>query len=117
MKSTKPKKQRIAQKQASLHARKRLLGCHLSKELQKKYEKRTVTIRKGDKVKVMAGQFKTKTGKIEEINTKTSKVFINGVEFQKKDGTKIRVPVHVSNIMITELNLDDKKRQEILKRK
>ena len=105
------------QRDRSLHQRKKMLGCHLSRDLQKKYSKRSVVVIKGDKVKVMAGQFKGKAGKVEDIDTKNSKLFINGVEFQKKDGTKIKVPVHVSNVMITDLKLDDKKRQEILKRK
>lgn len=117
MKSSKPKKQRIAQKEAPLHLKRKMLGARLSPELQKKHNKKTVIVIKGDKVTVMVGQFKGKTGKIEDINTKNSKVRVNGVEFQKKDGTKVRMPIHASNLMITELKLDDKKRQEILKRK
>jgi large subunit ribosomal protein L24 len=117
MKSSKPKKQRIMQKKASLHIKGKMLGCHLSDDLKKKYDKRSIRVRKGDKVKVMSGQFKGKTGKVEEVNVKNSKIYVNGVEYQKKEGTKIKMPIHASNVMITELNLEDKKRQEILKRK
>jgi large subunit ribosomal protein L24 len=65
----------------------------------------------------MRGQFKDKSGKVEEINTKTRKVYIAGIEYQKKEGTKVKFPIYVSNLMITELELSDKKRQESLKRK
>jgi large subunit ribosomal protein L24 len=117
MKSSKPKKQRIMQKEAPLHLKRKMMGCHLSEELQKKHNKKSISAIKGDKVKVMSGQFKGKTGNIEKIDTKKLKVVVSGVEIQKKDGTKIRMPIHISNVMIIELKLDDKKRQEILKRK
>lgn len=105
------------QKNLPLHLKGKLLGGHLSHELRKKHNKRAVRIVKGDKVKVMSGQFKGKSGKVEDVNMKNSKVIISGIDFQKQDGTKIRMPVNASNVMITELNLSDKKRQEILKRK
>ena len=94
-----------------------MMKAHLSKELSKKFNKRTARVIKGDKVKIMKCQFKGKSGKVEEVNTKNYKVFVAGIEMQKTEGTKIRIPIAVSNLMITELNLSDKKRQEILKRK
>ena len=50
-------------------------------------------------------------------NIKTKKLYIENIELQKKDGTKTQYPIHHSNVMITELNLKDKKRSEIIKRK
>ena len=93
------------------------MTAHLSKELREKQGKRAVQLRKGDKVQVMRGQFKKKIGKIERINLKKSKVYVNGIEMIKKDGTKVLYPIHPSNLMILELNLDDKKRVQALKRK
>ena len=116
-KSAKPKNQRKYRFNAPLHKRNNMMKSHLSKELSKKFSKRTARVIKGDKVKIMKGQFKGKSGKIEEVNMKDYKVFIAGIETQKTEGTKVRIPIAVSNIMITELNLSDKKRQEILKRK
>ena len=88
------------------------MGCHLSKELRGKYKKRNITIRKGDSVKVLRGQFKGKTGKIDRVEIKKSKVYITGIEVVKKDGTKALYPIHPSNLVITDLNLEDKKRME-----
>jgi len=116
-KSAKPKNQRKYRANAPLHRRSKMMNAHLSKELSKKFGKRTARVIKGDKVKIMKGQFKGKSGKVEEINLKNYKVFVAGIELQKTEGTKVRIPIAVSNIMITELNLSDKKRQEILKRK
>ena len=41
---------------------------------------------------------------------KTSKVYIDGIEFNKKDGNKTFYPINPSNIVITDLILEDKKR-------
>lgn len=115
--SKQPRKQRKYRYNAPLHIKTKFMSAHLSKELRQKHKKRSFSVRKGDKVKVMRGQFKKKTGKIERIDVKKSRVYITGIEFIKKDGTKTMYPINPSNLMIIELNLDDKKRSEALKRK
>lgn len=85
--------------------------------MKKKYGKRAAGIRRGDKVKIMRGQFKKKTGKIERVDLKKSRVYITGIEVIKKDGTKTLYPIHPSNLIITDLYLDDKKRVKVLERK
>lgn len=102
---------------APLHAVSNLMSSMLSKELKKKHGKNSIGIRKGDKVKVMVGQFKGKTGKIEKVSLARKKVFIEGVYLLKKDGKRSAYAIHPSNLMITELNLEDKKRSKSLERK
>ena len=41
-------------------------------------------------------------------------MYITGVEMIKKDGTKAFYPIHPSNLVVTELNLDDKKRMAVV---
>lgn len=108
--SKQPRKQRKYSYNAPLHIKRKFFGAHLSKELRQKYGIRSISLRKEDKVKVMRGSFKGKTGKIDRVNSKNIKVYITGIERIKKDGTKVLIPIHPSNLMITELNLDDKKR-------
>ena len=115
--SSKPRKQRKYKIAAPLHIRQKFIHAHLSKDLRKKYGKRSVGMRKGDKVRVIAGKFTKHEGKIEEINLKEANVFVNGIETTKRDGTKKMLALHPSNVMIIELNLDDKLRQKILERK
>ncbi len=86
------------------------MASSLSKELRKKYNRRSFRIRKGDKVKIMRGQFKGKEGKIEEVDLKNYKVYIENIEVVKKDGTKTKYPLHPSNLSIVEFNTDDKMR-------
>ena len=110
--SKQPRKQRKYRKNAPRHIRNKFLSIHLSKELRKEYKKRNITIRKGDKVKVLRGQFKGKTGIVDRINTKKVKIYVTGLEMIKKDGSKTFYPVDPSNLIITEFNLEDKMRKK-----
>ena len=115
--SSKPKKQKKYRLNSPLHIKQGIVHSHLSKELRKKYNKRSIGLRKGDKVKVMRGGFRKHEGKIESVNLKKFKVLVSGIELTKKDGTKSRPYMEPSNLMVTELNLEDKWRQKILERK
>ncbi len=104
------RKQRKYRHNAPLHLRHRFFHSTLSKELRKEYKKRAVRVRKGDIVKVMRGSFKGKNGKVESVNLKRMKVYVEGIDYIRKDGRKVKVAFDPSNLMITELNTDDKKR-------
>ena len=115
--SKKPNKQRKYIANAPNHISSKMICSMLSDELKKKHNKNNLRVIKGDRVKILRGQFKGKSGKVENVNIKTKKLYIENIELQKKDGTKTQYPIHHSNVMITELNLKDKKRSEIIKRK
>jgi large subunit ribosomal protein L24 len=108
--SKQPRKQRKYSANAPLHLKRKLLSVNLSKELRKKYSRRNIPARKGDTVKIKVGKFKKKQGKIISIDTKTSKIKIEGITIKKQDGSKANVKIHPSNLQIIELNLNDKKR-------
>ena len=112
--SKQPRKQRKYLYNAPIHIKKKFLSANLSKELREKYNRRSFPLRKGDEVKVMRGEFKGKTGKVNRINLKESKVYIDGITRKKVDGSDISVPIHPSNLKIVDLNLSDKKRLESL---
>jgi large subunit ribosomal protein L24 len=110
--SKKPKKQNKYRANAPLHVKRKMLHVQLSKELRKKYGMRNITINKGDTVKVMKGKFKKKQGKVTEVNTKRLRIFVEGVQVKKQDGSKANVFIRPSNLQIIELNFD-KKRSKI----
>ena len=112
--SKQPRKQRKYMKNAPLHIKRKMLASRLSKELTKRHGRRSITIRTGDIVKVVRGNFKNHSGKIERVLTKKFKVHIEGVQNLKRDGNKAYYPLHPSNLIITELNLSDKLRQKKL---
>jgi len=117
-KSSKQKRKKVKYKENSpLHLRKKFLSANLAKELRKKHKKRSISLRKGDLVKVMRGEFYGKEGKIESVDLKKMRASIEGIKKQKKDGSKINIHFNASNLQIKNLNLDDKEREKILLKK
>jgi large subunit ribosomal protein L24 len=109
--SKQPRKQRKFIAKAPLHIKRKMLSIRLSKDLIKKHEQKNIVARKGDIVKIMKGNFKKKQGKITEIKLKTSKIYVEGIQVKKMDGSKANVPLKAPNLQIIELNLNDKKRK------
>ena len=115
--STQVRKQRKFRANAPLHTKHTFLSAHLSKPLQQKYGKRNLPLRKGDEVLVMRGSFRKKTAKIAAVNLKRSKVFLEGIQRAKRDGTKVNVPFSPHILQIQNLILDDKERTNAVQRK
>lgn len=115
--STQPRKQRKYTYAAPLHLKQKDLHVHVTPELRKKYGIRNVRVRKGDKVKILRGQFAKKEGKIERVDIKRTRLFMSGAELIKKDSSKTLYPLHPSNLIILELDLGDKKRRAKLEGK
>jgi large subunit ribosomal protein L24 len=107
--STQRRKQRKYRYNAPIHVLGNFMNAHLVKNLREKYQTRSIRIRVGDKVKILRGQNKKKEGKISRVDVKNSKVFVEGIERGKGDGSKSFYPINPSNVMILEL-IDDKKR-------
>tara|TARA_Y100000310_G_C20116863_1_gene549662 strand:+ start:116 stop:514 length:399 start_codon:yes stop_codon:yes gene_type:complete len=115
--SKNPSKQRKYRYNAPLHIKQKLMHVNLSLELRKKYDYRQFGIRKGDTVTIMRGDHKKKSGKVSKVMLKVEKVYIEGVETIKKDGSTVQVPIKPSNLRITSLDLEDKKRRKKLEMK
>ena len=109
-KSVQPRKQRAYTRNCPVHIKGNMMCSHLSKELKEKHGFRSIRIKKGDKIKVLRGQFKGVIGKVENVNTKRQRIFVTGVEQEKMDGSKALYPIHPSNVSIIELELEDKRR-------
>lgn len=117
MKTTKPRIQRKKLYQAPLHKRYKLFSAPLSPELKSSHNTNSVPVRAGDTVQVMRGDHKGIEGKISRVDLREYRIFVEGVARDKIDGSTALVPIHPSKVTITRLNLEDKWRREILKRK
>jgi len=115
MKLAKIKKQQI--NKAMNQILNKQICAPISKELRKKYSRRSIRIMTNDTVKVMRGEYKGLTGKVTKISTETSGVAIEGNKKEKLKGEKIDVYIHSTNMVITSLNTDDKWRLKILEKK
>ena len=103
--------------QATLQTRSKQMGSALSKDLQKKYGKKSARVVEGDSVTILRGEFKGVDGKISKISTQKSSVAIDGVKKEKTKGDKFDVYIHTSNLVITSLNSNDKWRMAKLEGK
>lgn len=115
--SSQPRKQRKYRANAPLHIRGNMIAAHLSKELRDKHKKRSVPVVKGDKVKILRGQFRNTIGKVDRVLRKKYKLHIEGVEQEKINGQKAKYPIDPSNVTIIDLNKNDKKRVGAISRK
>ena len=106
MKPTKMRNKMIYQ--ATYQLKSKQLGSALSKDLHKKYGKRSVRVIEGDHVAILRGEFKGVDGKVSKISTQKSSVAIDGVKKEKTKGEKFDVYIHTSNLVVTSLNTGDK---------
>ncbi len=117
IKSKNPKKQRKYRANAPSKIKENFLSIHLDKNLKKKYLCRNIRARIADKIKILRGNFKGQEVKIESVDVKHSKIYSSKIVRTKKEGSTTKIPLEPSNLMLTDLNLDDKKRLKILERK
>lgn len=112
--SSQPRKQRYFRANAPMHVRQNFVNVHISKDLAKRLgiKKRSIEVRKGDTVKIMSGDSRGKSGKVTSVNLKTSKVLIEGVSRRNAKNKELLVPIHASNLYITDLDISDKLRAE-----
>ncbi|MDH3610416.1 MAG: 50S ribosomal protein L24 [Nitrosopumilus sp.] len=106
MKPTKMRNKMIYR--ASQVTKSKQISSPLSKELQKKYTKKSVRVVEGDSIKIVRGEFKGVDGKIAKISIQKNSLAIEGVKKEKTKGEKFDVYVHSSNVIVTGLNSDDK---------
>ena len=106
MKPTKMRNMMIYQ--ATHKTKSKQLGSTLSKDLHKKYGKRSVRVIEGDSVTIQRGEFKGVDGKVSKVSVPKSSVAIEGVKKEKTKGDKFDVYIHTSNLVVTSLSTEDK---------
>jgi len=109
-----PSKQRLLHYHAQKHQLPKMMSAHLSPDLRAKYGRRSIPVRVGDTVKVMRGEYRGVQGKVKRVSRLRKFAYIEGLTRKRADGREVDIPVHVSNLMIMSLNLDDRHRKRKL---
>ncbi|MGC9780460.1 MAG: 50S ribosomal protein L24 [Candidatus Heimdallarchaeota archaeon] len=113
-----PSKKRKQLYTAPLHRRRKLLTAPLTPVLAEKEGIRQLVIRKGDSVRIRKGSFRGIEGEVSKIDYKTMRLTIEGVTFEKSDGSAQHFPVRACNCEIINLkNMKDKRRKAIVDRR
>ncbi|MFB6203221.1 MAG: 50S ribosomal protein L24 [Candidatus Nanohaloarchaea archaeon] len=110
--STNPTKQRNYRENAPQHIKDKLVSANLAPELREELGTRSLNLNVGDRVEVMRGDEKGKRGIISEIDRDEQKVYVDGIEVEKNDGTMREKALRPSNLQIHALNLEDSDRIE-----
>ena len=124
MVSKKAGKQRLASRDAPIHVRRKRMRSRLITEDQQLMHIRSVTVREGDEVEVLRGDFshpnsakadsrgkrlgqsRGRSGvaaKVGSIDTKSGYIFIDGLSHTTADGKEEPLPIHPSNVVVTKL--------------
>lgn len=99
-----------------MHSRHKFLSAHLGPELREKYRTRSLPVRKGDRVRILSGDFKKLEGEVIEVDTKRRFVQVKGAVVTKADGTEVPTMIRPSNVMLLKL-AEDRERTQILERR
>ena len=109
--SKQPRKQRTRTERAPLHERHKQVRAHLSADLREEYGRRSVRVNEGDTVEVQRGDFAGETGEVAEVDLKDASVFVEDVTVEAADGEEVPRPLEASNLVVTDLDLSDDRRE------
>lgn len=114
---TKPSTSRKRRYTAPNHLKRRYLSAPLSPSLRAEHGTRSMPIVQDDTVSITKGDRKLSEGRVLRVDVKDCRLYVEGVTRTRMDGSTVQIPIKPANVMITRLNLNDKKRREILERK
>ncbi len=110
-------KQRKRLYNASWSSAIKLMSVPLSKDLKARLKIKSIPVRANDTVKIVSGGFKGRSGKVARTDVKRRLVYVEGITGKAQKGKTKLVGIHVSNLLLTRLDLSDKYRKLILQRK
>ena len=112
--SSQPRKERKFRFTAPLHDRQKFLHAHVSEELAKKLgiKSRSISMRKGDTVKVQSGAHRGKSGKVSKVNLHNGRIYIDGINRKDAKGKEFPIPIYSSNVYLMDIDLTDKLRSD-----
>lgn len=110
--STNPSKQRKYRDNAPLHVKDKLVSANLDHELRDELGTRSLNVRTGDRVKVMRGDESGAEGIVNNIDRENTRIYVDGIEVERQDGSKSQKPLRPSNVQLVALNVEDLARIE-----
>jgi len=110
-----PRKQRTRTQNAPLHERQTQVRATLSEDLREEYGQRNVRVNAGDTVEVLRGDHAGTEAEVLEVDLRDSAVHVEDVTVEKADGEEVPRPLDASNLRVTELDLEDDRREARLR--
>ena len=114
---TKPSTSRKLRYNAPNQKRRKFISAPLSPNLRAEHGTRSMPVVEDDTVSITKGDRTLSEGRVLRVDTKGSRIYIEGVTRTRMDGSTVQIPIKADNVMITRLNLKDQWRRRILERK
>jgi large subunit ribosomal protein L24 len=108
--SKQPSKQRTAKRDAALHERHDHVRAHLSDDLREEFGQRSVRVNAGDVVRITRGDFAGDEGEVTTVDLREGVVHVEDVTVETADGEEVPRPLDASNLLVTDVDLDDERR-------
>ncbi|WP_435078253.1 50S ribosomal protein L24 [Halococcus sp. AFM35] len=112
--SKQPHKQRTREERAPLHEKHRQVRATLADDLREEYGKRNARVNAGDTVEVMRGDFAGEEGEVVTVDLQDAVVHVEDVTLETADGEDVPRALDASTLRITDLDLDDDRREDRL---
>ncbi len=109
-----PRRQRKAVYEASTFERRVLMTVPLSRELRRRFHRRSVPLRKGDTVMVMSGSFVGREERVAKIDRRGYSVTLDNVTLKTGEAKLKPLAIKTSHLVLTKLNLADAWRRRTL---
>jgi len=106
-----PSKQRTNDRRAPLHEKHTQVRATLADDLREEYDQRNVRVNAGDTVEVLRGDYAGEEGEVVEVDLGDAAIFVEDVTVEAADGEDVPRPLDASNVRVTELDLDDDRRE------
>ncbi|HEV2429662.1 MAG TPA: 50S ribosomal protein L24 [Thermoplasmata archaeon] len=113
--SRQPRKQRRAGFTADHFERRRRMALPLSRELRKRYGRRSLGVRKGDTVRILSGSYVGREERVAHIHRRTYAVTLDNITGKTAEAKLKPLPIRLSHLVLTRLNLSDPWRRRTLK--
>ncbi len=110
-----PRRQRKAVYDADLFERRRRMTVPLSRELRRRFHRRSVALRKGDTVRVMKGSYLGREERVQRLDRRGYTVTLDNVTLKSGEEKLKPLPIRTNHLLIVRLNLADEWRREALK--
>jgi large subunit ribosomal protein L24 len=110
-----PRRQRRALYNADTFERRLRMTVPLSRELRRRFRRRSIPLRKGDTVRVLSGSFVGREERVAKVNRRDYAVTLDNVTLKTAEEKLKPLEIRPAHLVVTRLNLSDPWRRRTLR--
>ena len=87
----------------------------LSRELKRRFHRRSLPVRKGDTVRILGGSYVGREERVAKVNRRSLSVTLDNVTSKTGESKQTPLPIRTGHLVIVRLNLSDPARRNLLR--